>query len=1056
MLLFLDGQRTQSLWYLLKREGKRDISKEHLYVKGQPGDLALGKLKSMVFELADLEKGEPGVLEVANKLKDALDVEQLTKRFFTDFKKIREDFANYISNIDDERDQRWYVSVLLNRLMFIYFLQRKFFLDNGDIWYLQKKMDEVQENVGPDRYYDTFLRLLFFEGFAVPREEWSEEARKLLGNIRYLNGGLFLKHRIEQDWPDITIPDEAFTKLFELFQQYTWNLDDTPGGNDNELRPHVLGYIFEKYINQKAFGAYYTLPEITDYLCERTIYEYILQRLNASLSSQVRSYPHFDNWADVVVNLDAHMCRELLDMLPKIRILDPACGSGAFLVSALNTLVNVYGSIIGKIEMLHDPYLTDWLANARAERGSLNYAIRKKIITENLFGVDLMEEAMEIAKLRLFITLVSSVEVEQLEPLPNIDFNILPGNSLIGFLRVDEQHVKQLGLFFPGFDRVIATKNINIAAYRSATRHGDDLRTMRNLIEQQRKDDNANLNQLLLDDFTGMKIKCEEATWDAEREAPGKTTRRSLRVEDIAKLHPFHWGYEFDRVMVVGGFDIIIANPPWEALKPLAKEFFSLYEKTISKNKMRIEDFEQEQTRLLQNEETRGKWLDYQNAFPHQSAYFRTTPQYTNQIALVNGRKQGTDINLYKLFVEQCYNLLRDGGLCGLVVPSGLYTDLGTKQLREMLFDSTRVTGLFGFENRKTIFEGVDSRFKFVVLTYLKGEQTSEFSAAFMRHEVSELSSFPQQAGQKMTVDLIRQLSPASLSIMELKNELDVTIVKKMQAYPLLGEKLSDTWNLSLSREFDMTNDHRLFKSDPGPDRLPLYEGKMIHQFTHTLRSPRYWVDEREGRSAILGRKAETGQLLGYQRYRLGFRDIARNTDQRTFISTLIPPAFHGNKIPTVELVDGAGNDLISEPQQLFLCALWNSFTVDWLVRLKVTATLNFFHIYQLPIPRLTAKVTVFRLIVQRAARLVCTTPEFADLWAEVLPGTSWSPSVAASDAGERARLRAEIDGLVAHLYGLSEEEFAYVLSMFPLVEQEVKDAALQAYWDFALSEGNL
>lgn len=1059
MLIFLDGQRTQSLWYLLKREGQRDFPREHLYVKGQPGDLALGKLESMVFDLADLERHTPSVLEVAKRLKDALDVEQVTKRFYAEFKITRDDFADYITGIDDDRDRSWYVSVLLNRLMFIYFLQRKHFLNGGRADYLQEKMDEIQALYGSDHYYDIFLRLLFFEGFALPREEWSEDAQRLLGQIRYLNGGLFLKHRIEQDWPRIAIPDEAFHKLFALFKSYTWHLDDTPGGNDNELRPHVLGYIFEKYINQKAFGAYYTRPEITNYLCERTIHEYILQRINASEQPQIRARPPFESWADLVLNLDVYLCRELLQILPEIKILDPACGSGAFLVSALNTLVNVYSSLVGKIKVLHDPYLTNWLKEAEDTGTSFNYYIRKKIITDNLFGIDLMEEAMEIAKLRLFITLVSSVEnVEQLEPLPNIDFNILPGNSLIGFLHIDEKRLAQLSLFVTPFGELVAKKSQRIAAYKSATGHGDNLRDLRNQIDQQREEDNGQLLQMLLNEFSALRIKYEEATWDASQQASGKTRRRDLRIEDLTDLHPFHWGYEFNEVMKAGGFDIIIANPPWEALKPQAKEFFALHERTISKNKMRIEDFEQEQSRLLLNEQTRGKWLKYQNAFPHQSAYFRATPQYANQISLVNGKKQGTDINLYKLFVEQCYNLLRPDGLCSLVVPSGIYTDLGAKQLREMLFDFTRVTGLFCFENSKAIFEGVHRSFKFVVLTYRKGGQTDVFPAAFMRHEVSELVSFPQQGAQNMSVDLIRQLSPDSLSIMEFKNAIDASIAQKALIFPFLRTELPDTWNVSFTRELDMTNDHSLFKTEPGPGRLPLYEGKMIHQFSHTLRTPRYWVDEQAGRASSLGRKPDRGQKLDYQHYRLGYRSVGRPTDQRALISTVLPAnSFAGNSLILTRRVNAeTGKSIINDDHLLFVMALMNSFVLDYLIGQKISANLNMFYIYQLPIPRLTAQDLVFRLIVHRAARLICTTPEFADLWEEIFPDTSWSADVAANAPTERAKLRAEIDGLVAHLYDLNEEEFAYVLKTFPLVEQEVKDAALQAYRAFALSPADL
>ena len=109
----------------------------------------------------------------------------------------------------------------------------------------------------------------------------SAETNQLIGKIKYLNGGLFLQHKIEKKYNGkIKISDVAFENLLKLFKDYSWNLNDTPGGQDNELNPDVLGYIFEKYINQKAFGAYYTRTEITEYLCEQTVYKLILDAIN--------------------------------------------------------------------------------------------------------------------------------------------------------------------------------------------------------------------------------------------------------------------------------------------------------------------------------------------------------------------------------------------------------------------------------------------------------------------------------------------------------------------------------------------------------------------------------------------------------------------------------------------------------------------------------------------------------------------------------------------------------------------------------------------------------
>jgi hypothetical protein len=407
------------------------------------------------------------------------------------------------------------------------------------------------------------------------------------------------------------------------------------------------------------------------------------------------------------------------------------------------------------------------------------------------------------------------------------------------------------------------------------------------------------------------------------------------------------------------------------------------------------------------------------------------------------------------------------------VIPSGIYTDLGAKGLRDLLFGHTRIEGLFGFENRKNIFEGVHRSFKFVVLTFEKrepprllqhgernasappddllaptqaGEQgTRAFPAAFMRHDVADLARFPQAGAITIDVALVRKLSPDSHSVMEFKSELDVLIAQKMLRFPLLGERIDGAWNLKLTTEFHMTNDSALFKTAPGPGRLPLYEGKMIWQFDHRLAAPRYWVDEREGRKALLGRNEDEGQVLGYQGYRLGFRDIARNTDTRTLICTVTPQSFHGNKLPNVALFDETGAAAISSFEQLFLCAAWNSFVLDWMIRQRVSTTLNFFYMYQLAVPRLTANDA--KPFADRAARLICTAPEFDELATEVGLGDY---SAGATDPAERARLRAELDGLVAHLYGLTEEEFAHILSTFPLVDEAVKVAARNAYRDVA------
>ena len=730
--------------------------------------------------------------------------------------------------------------------------------------------------------------------------------------------------------------------------------------------------------------------------------------------------------------------------------------------------------------------LRNWLSHEKTKHHNVGYGIRRGIITHNLYGVDLLEGAAEIAKLRLFLALVASAKaVDDLEPLPNIDFNLLRGNSLMGFTRVDAQDYelkqhRQLSLLSKPFPKILEEYQRNVETYRRSSddeMKGTDLRKLRDSISALGDETQETLNELLRDDFNELKIKYEQATWDAQKQDLGKPDKTAIEREHIDALNPFHWGLVFGDIMQsrggnTGGFDIILTNPPWEVLKPQAKEFFADYLPELGKNKTQIEEFEKDKSKLLGKDKTAlNKYLAYESGFPHVSSYFRAAPEYASQSSVVNGKKTGSDINLYKLFVERCYHLLREGGHCGIVIPSGIYTDLGAKGLRELLFSRTRIEGLFCFENRKKIFDGVDSRFKFVVLTFEKvaaprvqqlGERnasaapddlfspalepgTKSFPAAFMRLDVEELARFPQQGAIDISVDLVRRLSPDSLSVMEFKGAMDIRIAEKMLAFPLLGEQITGVWNISLTREFDMTNDSKLFETSPDKGRLPLYEGKMIHQFEHELAGPRYWVNEKSGRTSLLGRKPDVGQQLDYQTYRLGYRDIARSTDTRTLISTLIPPAFHGNKLPTIRVLDDEGIQLIDSATQLFICAVLNSYTLDWVIRQKVSSTINFFYVYQLPVPRIDANHPIFNRLVHRAARLICTTPEFDALAREV--GLAGHEDGATNDA-ERARLRAEIDGLVAHLYGLSEEEFIHILATFPLVKDPIKVAARNAYRD--------
>ena len=453
----------------------------------------------------------------------------------------------------------------------------------------------------------------------------------------------------------------------------------------------------------------------------------------------------------------------------------------------------------------------------------------------------------------------------------------------------------------------------------------------------------------------------------------GRPRPRPLKMADIEALEPFHWGYEFDQILNHnGGFDAIITNPPWETFQPNAKEFFAEYSDLVTKKKMDIKEFEEELQRLLLDKDIKTAWLDYHSRFNHQRSYFRFAPQYKNQVPIIDGKRHGKDVNLFKLFLEQSTHLLRPGGQCGIVIPSGIYTDLGAKQLREMLFTTAEITGLFCFENRKEVFEGVHRSLKFVVLTFETGGTTDIFPASFMRHDVAELAKFPMQGAVPISVDLVRRLSPDSLSVMEFKSETDIHIAEKFLRFPLLGASIGGSWSLELHRELNMTDDAYLFKKQPGQHRLPLFEGKMIWQFASDLAEPRFWIQEREGRKAVLGETEDKGQVLGYQKYRFAYRSIASNTNERSLICSVIPPSFTGNSLNI--------SDSLDVPTQFFCVGILNSFAMDWFLRLKVTTNINMFYIYQLPVPRLTKADRHFDPIANRVARLNCTASRVRSL----------------------------------------------------------------------------
>jgi hypothetical protein len=395
----------------------------------------------------------------------------------------------------------------------------------------------------------------------------------------------------------------------------------------------------------------------------------------------------------------------------------------------------------------------------------------------------------------------------------------------------------------------------------------------------------------------------------------------------------------------------------------------------------------------------------------------------------------------------------------GFVIPSGIYTDLGTKPLREMLLNEGQIEYLYSFSNERFFFPAVDHRFKFTLLGAQKGEQNEGFWATFRFNPrvAVKPEEMPEFLANPINLIYIRResverFSPDSLSVMEFQTQRDYDVSERIyDEQILLGEKVKEGWNVKLNNEFHFTNDRHLLNQQG--QGLPLYEGKMIHQFDAYFAKPQFWIAS----DKIAGLPIEKQQQL--QTYRVVHRRIASTTNERTLIAAIVSPNSACEVNATVILINGSDE----ERTKVYVCALLNSFILDYIIRYKVTTTLNMFYVYQLPVPRLTAGNPYFEAMVARAAVLTCTRPEFAGLWAEVMgkdeggrrkdENISLHPS-----AVERQTLRDELDALAAHLYGLSRADFEHILGTFPLVfppteAGRAKKTALLAEYDRLAAE---
>ena len=709
---------------------------------------------------------------------------------------------------------------------------------------------------------------------------------------------------------------------------------------NSELNVTILGHILEQSlddlselqktgsIKRKIDGVYYTPSTITDYICKNTIIPY----LSKSNSNEV--YDLILEYEDDIEKLE--------EKLSKIRIIDPACGSGAFLINAAKLLLEITEAI--EITKTNDGVqkrsgtLEDWQVEKETS----------KIIKNNIFGADINRESVEITKLSLFLMMAKPGE-----KLTNLSKNILRRNSVI-----DDKEV----------------------------------------------DSNAII-----------------------------------------------WKNEFPEIMKSGGFDVVIGNPPWQVVKSDIDEFFS----SLKEMKLQIilkynesrpfsllsKPVKNELVKkCLQDKTINLKYLEYLKYYNKQIEYFSSSKQYE-----IKGEG---DINLYKLFIIKSLQILHPNGIFGMVLPASIYMDKGAEKLRDLIFKQTSNQELCGFINRKPIFHDVDTRQKFCTLIFTSGSGLSDhLLAKFHQIDDEKLIDFRSTAFEYKSDLLDLSLDKLS-SFLECSNEITQKILLKLFKFPLLE---SEQWNFhTQSSEFHMSKNQNLFHTSK--IGFPLYKGETMEQFTHTFATPVYWIEDKVGTDFL--KDKEFGRIKKFKQnvepriasddYRLVWRALTNFSNRRTLISTILPPnIFLGHSLNFLKPLIFNGKKYIkplSYEETIFVCGMFNSFPVDFILRHRILTNLTLNFIKDLPIPEFDKNDQLHQKILKNSSMLICTTDDYSKLRTDV------GISKFVTDSNERNTLEAQINACAAKIYDLNTEELEYILSTFTIISQKFKELTLDEF----------
>lgn len=415
------------------------------------------------------------------------------------------------------------------------------------------------------------------------------------------------------------------------------------------------------------------------------------------------------------------------------------------------------------------------------------------------------------------------------------------------------------------------------------------------------------------------------------------------------------------------GFDVVIGNPPWEIWKPNSDEFFSQYDDTYLSLSLKKKKTKRQSELFEAMPRIKAKWEEEVNRIEQGSIYFRQYDNFKNQSWIVEGKKTGSDINLYKISVERFLQLLKPEQHLSLIVPDNLMTDLGSSGLRHLIFDNFDLEEFLSFENRQKIFPSVDSRYKFAVTTIKKSPSKREgFKAFFYKLNLDALN----QENEKMDYpfSLVMEAEPEKYSLFEPRSIKEFNLYQKIK---LKFPPLRETKVIQLRRDFDKTTDSALFLPIEEAN-YPLYEGKLMNQFK-LVDVPTEGVSE----SDIL---RKTG--ADYEHYRIGIRAIASATNQRSLIATLLPR--YTTAVNNLLMEKDVDPTKIQE--KLFTLGLLNSYVLDFVLKKLVNTNINQTYLKQLPIPTISDVSSSDKIIQIVKQLLLKNGPLYKEL-EDLVPG---------------------------------------------------------------------